>query len=247
VSRLNLDIWIVADAFVPHPAKWIYRRQTMNSGQHSLGFAHGKLVHSRRVRVLAKHLSALIPRHHTVLDVGCGDGLIDSLILGERADLRITGVDVMVRPAAHILVTAFDGRTLPADDHSVDTVLFCDVLHHTVAPVALLKEAARVARHSIVIKDHVVRGFLARPTLRFMDFVGNVPHGVVLPYNYLTQDEWSAAFQACGLAPVEVRHRLEIYPSPFDLLFGRGLHFVGRLEPVRRENRPHDLDVQDVD
>ena len=26
---------------------------------------------------------------------------------------------------------------------------------------------------------------LARPTLRFMDFVGNAPHGVALPYNYL--------------------------------------------------------------
>jgi SAM-dependent methyltransferase len=207
----------------------------MKWGRASLGSAHGKLVHSRRVRVLAKHLSDLIPPGHSVLDVGCGDGLIDSLILRQRADLHITGVDVLVRPAAHIPVTPFDGQTLPADDHSVDTVLFCDVLHHTTDPVAMLREAARVARHSIVIKDHTVHGTLARPTLRFMDFVGNAPHGVVLPYNYLTQDEWNVAFQACEMIPAEVRRRLQIYPSLLDLLFGRDLHFVARLEPTLPE------------
>ena len=63
--------------------------------------------------------------------------------------------------------------------------MFCDVLHHAEEPVEIIREAVRVARHCVVIKDHLVQGLFARRTLRLMDFVGNAPHGIVLPYNYL--------------------------------------------------------------
>jgi hypothetical protein len=43
----------------------------------SLGSLHRRVVHSRRVRVLAAHFAELIPGRHSVLDVGCRDGLID--------------------------------------------------------------------------------------------------------------------------------------------------------------------------
>ena len=144
--------------------------------------------------------------------MGCGDGLIDRLILDRRADLQICGVDLLVRPSAHIPVTPFDGRRLPFPDRSWDTVLFCDVLHHTDDPVGLLREGVRVAKHGLVIKDHTVTGLLARPTLRLMDVVGNAPHGVALTYNYLTRAEWQRAYQATGLVPREVRSALGLYP-----------------------------------
>ncbi len=51
------------------------------------------------------------------------------------------------------------------------------------APARLLAEAKRVSRGGIVIKDHFREGVLADATLRFMDWVGNAQHGVVLPYN----------------------------------------------------------------
>lgn len=193
----------------------------------ALGRAHGHFVHSRRVHTLASRLAELAPRGHSVLDVGCGDGLVDALILDRRSDLSIRGVDVLVRPAAQIAVTPFDGRQLPFPDQSFDSVLFCDVLHHTDSPVAMLKEAVRVARQCVLIKDHVVQGWLARPTLRFMDFVGNAPHRVVLPYNYLTSGQWDAAFRECRLAPRVVERRLQLYPAWADIWFGRSLHFIG--------------------
>jgi ubiquinone/menaquinone biosynthesis C-methylase UbiE len=195
-----------------------------------VGSLHGDLVYSRRTRVLASFLAELIPQGHTVLDVGCGDGLIDALVTRQRPDLQISGVDVLVRPTTHIPVTAFDGTRLPFPDRSSDSVLICDVLHHADHPVGLLQECARVARHSVVIKDHTVKGFLARPTLRFMDFVGNAPQGVALPYNYLTIAEWEAAFRECGLVPRTVRTDLGLYPPVADAIFGRSLHFVGRYE-----------------
>ena len=195
-----------------------------------VGKLHHELVHRRRVSALASHFAELLPKGHAILDVGCGDGLISAEILRRRPDLTITGVDVLVRPETHIPVTEFDGRRLPFADRSCDTVLFCDVLHHTERPAAMLQEAVRVARHNVAIKDHVVRGFFARGTLRVMDFVGNAPHGVTLPYNYMTQEQWGDAFDECHLIPREVRDRLRLYPAWADVLFGRGLHFVGLYE-----------------
>jgi hypothetical protein len=39
----------------------------------------------------------------------------------------------------------------------------------------LLREAARVAREAVVIKDHTKNGLAADATLRFMDRIGNPP------------------------------------------------------------------------
>lgn len=198
------------------------------------GFAHNRTVHSRRVRVLARHFATLIPARHSVLDVGCGDGLIDALILQQRPDLAIAGVDVLVRNGSHIPVTRFDGKYLPYPDGSWDTVLFCDTLHHTDDPLAMLREAVRVARQCVVIKDHTVQGLLARPTLRIMDYLGNAPHGVALPYNYLTAQQWEQAFTAAGLKPVEIATQLALYPGWADAVFGRSLHFMATCEFVGR-------------
>jgi hypothetical protein len=62
--------------------------------------------------------------------------------------------------------------------------MLADVLHHTTDPMVLLREAARVARRSLIIKDHRTSRIGAAVTLRFMDWVGNRPHHVPLTYNY---------------------------------------------------------------
>jgi len=191
---------------------------------------HGTAVHPRRVRVLAAHAARLIPRDASVLDVGTGDGLIAAAIAERRPDLRVTGVDVMVREDAAIPVAAFDGLTLPLDGGSVDVVMFIDVLHHADNPLALLREGARVARSCVVIKDHLCDGRLARAILTFMDDVGNKRYGVALPHNYWSSREWSAAIEQLELqrAVWEVGG-LGIYPWPVSLVFGGTLHVVARL------------------
>ncbi|WP_270937990.1 class I SAM-dependent methyltransferase [Falsiroseomonas oryzae] len=191
---------------------------------------HGEYVFARRIRVLAESLAPLLPEGGTVLDVGCGDGQIDRLIGLRRPDLRIEGIDVLVRPETHVPVTPFDGRRIPFPDRSFDAVMFVDVLHHTDDPLVLLAEAARVTRGSIVIKDHCRDGLLAGPTLRFMDWVGNARHGVALPYNYWPERRWRDAFGTLGLRIARWEGRVDLYPWPASLVFGRGLHFVARLE-----------------
>jgi SAM-dependent methyltransferase len=155
-----------------------------------IGNLHGRFVYGRRVQVLSHHFAEMIPRNASVLDVGCGDGLIAKLILARRPDLAIDGIDVTLRPKPHIPVKTFDGRTIPYPDTSFDIVSFVDVLHHTEDPGVLVREACRVARKAILIKDHNRDGVLSGPTLRLMDWVGNAPHGVVLTYNYWPRQRW---------------------------------------------------------
>jgi SAM-dependent methyltransferase len=195
-----------------------------------LDLLHERSVLPRRVHRLSILLSDLIPADCYVLDVGCGDGRIDSLLLQKRPDLSIQGVDVLVRDQTEIRVTQFDGTHLPFPDGSFDTVMFIDVLHHTVDPMALMREAVRVSRCCLVIKDHFLQGFLPGVRLRFMDYVGNARYHVALPYNYWTPEKWEHARQLAGLnKSVEIRE-LGLYPMPADFVFGAGLHFIARFD-----------------
>jgi SAM-dependent methyltransferase len=194
-----------------------------------VGKMHAQLVYNRRVEVLASHLATFLPPDANVLDIGCGDGMLDSLIMKRRGDVSISGLDVLVRDNTYIPVTAFDGNLIPFDTGSFDAVIFVDVLHHTLSPANLLKEAKRVSRDVIVIKDHTKKGVLAGLTLRFMDWVGNAHHGVVLPYNYWTERQWHETFTALALTIQEWDTHLFLYPWPMRLFFDRSLHFIARL------------------
>lgn len=165
--------------------------------------------------------------------MGAGDGFLGFEVQRTRPDVALSGIDVLVRTDTKIPVTPFDGSTIPFDSKSFDVVMFVDVLHHTPDPVVLLREALRVARHSIVIKDHRLDGVLAGSTLAFMDWVGNARHGVSLPNNYWPERRWRDTFAELGLGIGAWDTDLGLYPGLADRVFGRSLHFVARLEPRR--------------
>ena len=191
---------------------------------------HNRLAYGRRVRVLGQAVASLLPPESTVLDVGCGDGLLAAGILHRRPGIRIRGLDVLKRRASHIQVDIFDGLTVPYEDDSFDFVYLIDVVHHAQEPVRLLSEAARVSRVAVLVKDHLLEGFLAGTTLRLMDWVGNARHGVALPYNYWSRSAWISIIEQLGLEASVWREDLGIYPWPATLIFDRSLHFLARLE-----------------
>ena len=203
------------------------------------GAIHHALIFGRRVRALADHAASVIPAGaQTVLDVGCGDGTLARLLLLRRPELRVTGLEIQVRPETAIPVIQFDGRSMPYDSGSHDVVMMMDVLHHAQDAHALLRESARVASRAVIVKDHVLGRFLSGPRLRMMDWAGNVAHGVALPYNYWTRDQWSIAFERAKLQEVERREHLGLYPPPVSWIFEPNLHFLSRLTPLGDEVSP---------
>ena len=188
---------------------------------------HARTVGRRRNYVLATHISEMLPAEcRSLLDVGCGDGTITWLVGQRRGNMRIEGVDVLVRPETMIPVRAFNGERLPQTDRSVDVVSFIDVLHHIKNPGIMLREAWRVARLGILIKDHACPGRISRFVLMFMDWIGNRPHGVSLVYNYWSKRQWESAWRGLGLVISKKRTALGLYPVWAGPMFDRRFHFM---------------------
>ena len=193
---------------------------------------HEGYVRGRRNRRLSEHLSELIPPGCNLLDIGCGDGQLARSLQRKRPDLRIEGVEVQLRKQTWIPVTQFDGKSLPYGELCFDGVMLIDVLHHTPDPRRLLREALRVSRRWLILKDHILGGPWAGVRLRFMDYVANARHAVALPYNYLSAEEWNELRRVLDLQiAVEVK-QLGLYPWPLDYVFGAKLQFLALLERV---------------
>lgn len=187
------------------------------------------IVGNRRVRVIAGHIASLLPRDARVLDIGCGNGAVSSQVMKARPDVTITGVEVFVRDDCQIPATVFDGKTVPYEDDTFDAAIITDVLHHTDDPNILLREAKRVAKSSILLKDHTVKGRLARQTLAFMDWFSNTLYGNSMTYNFWTEKQWTDAFERLQLMPEIYVGKLSLYSWPATLLFDRSLHFIAKL------------------
>jgi SAM-dependent methyltransferase len=167
-----------------------------------------------------------------MLDVGGGDWRLAAELMRRRADLAVRGLEVSVRPGAAFPVDVYDGKSFPFPDRSFDIVLLVDVLHHAEDPTVLLREASRVARQAILVKDHLADRFFALPTLRFMDRVGNARFGIALPHNYWPRRTWFGTFHSLGLRVSAWKNNLKLYPPVLDWFFGKSLHFVAQLSPA---------------
>lgn len=192
---------------------------------------HHQLVFLRRINVLSNEISSIMDDSiKKVVDVGCGDGTISSLIASKKKSREFSGIDIMARPTCAIPFKEYDGHHIPYEDNSVDACMFVDVLHHLHHVKELLAEAKRVSNKYIIIKDHLWKNKLDYKILEFMDNIGNKPHGVVLEYNYLPEKKWREIFDELGLEVVSMNKSIPLYAFPFSMVFGRELHFVALLK-----------------
>lgn len=198
-----------------------------------LKYFHSKSIHNKRVQILASNIAPLIPaKVKTVLDIGCGDGQLSSLILKHKKNqkLAITGLEVLKRQHCAINYKIFNGKKIPFKDNAVDLCFLVDVLHHTKNIPEQLAEVKRVSKSYIIIKDHIYINSVDFAILKFMDWVGNKPYGVGLIYNYQKKQEWLKLFKTLGLKVVKWHEGVSLYPAPFNLIFKDKFHFVVLLE-----------------
>lgn len=194
-------------------------------------FIHGRFIHPARIRNLSRGLGEMLKPGSSLLDVGCGDGRLAAL-LHDRCHLGdVEGVDVLVRDEVAIPVRAFDGLHLPWPDRSWDYVMAVDVLHHAADQRSLLADMFRVARRAVILKDHLCESAFDRWILLKMDGVGNDRHGVAVPGHYLSRVQWERLFAELGATVETFDDHVPIYPWPFSLAFGRGLHCLCSIRP----------------
>ncbi len=187
---------------------------------------HHKYVFQRRIDVISDEIAKEIPDNISILDIGCGDGSISDRIIKKKPGTVIEGIDIMERPMCLIPYKNFDGMTIPYPENSFNSVLIVDVLHHTYKIKELMKNAVATSNKYVIIKDHIYKNKIDFLTLKFMDWVGNAPHGVEIIYNFKKEKFWMELFEDLNLEIVSMNKRIPLYPSFFNLIFGRGLHFV---------------------
>jgi ubiquinone/menaquinone biosynthesis C-methylase UbiE len=112
------------------------------------------LVQRFRARIDALILSTL-PR--SVLDVGCGEGVVTDELAALLPGARVTGVDVpdpalaaewALRKAEYVAGNAYE---LPFENSEFDLVSAIEVFEHLERPEAALAELVRVARRHVLV------------------------------------------------------------------------------------------------
>jgi ubiquinone/menaquinone biosynthesis C-methylase UbiE len=112
-------------------------------------------------RYVAKSLAVLkdwanLEPTSTVLDVGCGTGSFERLVLQESPRQLITGIDVSEKmleiaqrkcqPYPQVCFCRASVVALPLADHSFDVVVSASTLHHFPEPLIALAEMKRVLK-----------------------------------------------------------------------------------------------------
>jgi SAM-dependent methyltransferase len=145
---------------------------------------------------LVSHLHAVAPRARgRLLDVGCGDKPYEPMFrpyvtdyVGVECEATFRATSTASRPSK--VDVFYDGKTLPFETSSFDTVIGIQVLEHTPEPQAMLQEMARVCRRGGLVIVNAPFSFRLHEEPN--DFFRYTPHGL------------RAMFAAAGLTVDEI-------------------------------------------
>jgi hypothetical protein len=124
----------------------------------------------RRADHLARRLVPHIPPGARLLDIGSGTGHNAQALRRATGGncLEVDVVDFHVVGPGPIL---FDGTRVPLADGAVDICLLTFVLNYADDPVALLRDAGRVASRAVLILQSTCRGPRSRAVLRVRNWI----------------------------------------------------------------------------
>jgi ubiquinone/menaquinone biosynthesis C-methylase UbiE len=160
-----------------------------------LNLQHYKLTHFTtkiRSNLLLKQYSHWLKKNDRVLDVGCGDGILSSIII-KKIGVKLTGCDIENYLQIKIPFILMQNQfSLPFPDNSFDKIMFNDVLHHISFQnqKKLIKEALRVSNNILI--------FEVEPTMigSLADYIINKFHNLNMniPLTFRNHSEWIKLF-----------------------------------------------------
>ena len=165
-------------------------------------FCYEKFAAPVRNNFLARQFASYFEGNEKVLDLGASEGKLAFELKRKLPSLDIIGADVVVQPKTYIPVTKYDGATLPFGDNFFDVVMLVDVVHHDDAR-KVLKEAKRVSRKYILVKDFYWKNKFEFFLLKFTDYLWNEPFGIKCKNKYLKISEWEDIFKELKLSIVK--------------------------------------------
>ncbi|MBN1399434.1 MAG: class I SAM-dependent methyltransferase [Anaerolineae bacterium] len=152
-----------------------------------------------RRRELLRRLCPLLPRRGLVLDLGSSAGHLARALSARLPGTCFLGLDTHIQPDPLIPMACARGQALPFPDRTFNRVMLIDVLHHDEHPERILREAARVSKGDILLKEHYWEHALDRQLLRVSDWLGNWPYGIRMPYRFMSLNQLYALFEAAHL------------------------------------------------
>lgn len=124
-------------------------------------YASGNRLYDWHMRVFRETIADLLlsTGATTVLDAGCGEGIVTHFLAEQDDAMRVSGVDASadaISYADHHFGDRVDFRTgdifaLPFDDASFDCVVCSEVLEHLDQPGLAMRELKRVSRRHVLI------------------------------------------------------------------------------------------------
>jgi hypothetical protein len=110
------------------------------------------------------------------------------------------------------------------------------VLHHAHDPVAVLRDALRVASRVVAIQDHFRFGWLSDKILLAMDVVGNAGPGVDVRGTYFDAREWAEMVAAAGGRFTGLDWPLRIHDFPYRWVTRDQVQFAAAIEHVKERS-----------
>ena len=124
-------------------------------------YASGNRLYDWHMRVFRESIADLLASTEatSVLDAGCGEGIVTNFLAEQDPSLDVSGVDASAEAisyADHHFGERVDFRTgdifaLPYDDDAFDCVVCSEVLEHLDQPGLAMAELKRVSRRHVLI------------------------------------------------------------------------------------------------
>jgi ubiquinone/menaquinone biosynthesis C-methylase UbiE len=155
-------------------------------------------VYGHRCRWTARKLMPFIKPSDRILDVGAGDCRLD-VLLQKKVGCEVVPVDVEDFNETQLPLTIFDGKRLPFPDDSFDAVLLIFVLHHAEDAKAVLEEARRVSRKSVIVFEDVTSNMWDRMVFRGFHHWLAWSEKISYPFREWRPSQWTQLATSLGM------------------------------------------------